>query len=166
MGIFATGFIPKGRKICTLQGEEIGIAELKRRYEAGIERLADPIQVAQRRYLDIDRPYIYFNHSCDPNAAYTGRCDLTALRDIEPGHEITFDYSTSENTWHGFGKHAHWEMECRCGHACCRGIITQFRYLGPDVQERYLQAKALPNFILRELRRDAARGRRPSMGVR
>lgn len=37
----------------------------------------------------------YMNHSCDPNCesdVVDGKILITALRDIEPGEELTFDY--------------------------------------------------------------------------
>ncbi len=34
----------------------------------------------------------YINHSCQPNAAARDRTVIYALRDIEPGEELTMDY--------------------------------------------------------------------------
>ena len=33
------------------------------------------------------------NHSCSPNAGFRGQIFLVALRAIEPGEELTFDYA-------------------------------------------------------------------------
>src|SRR5258708_4531054 len=46
-----------------------------------------------------DRPEVYqwrfLNHSCRPNAVIVRRV-LVAIRPIEPGEEINFDYNTTE----------------------------------------------------------------------
>jgi uncharacterized protein len=64
----------------------------------------------------------WFNHSCDPNTEVMARWDdeaqtvrawWVALRDIEIGEEITYDY--------GFA--AEVAEPCACGSASCRGVI-------------------------------------------
>lgn len=72
----------------------------------------------------------YINHSCDPNMAtlpdlYTS----IALRDIEPGEELTYDYATTDS------RHA--AFECFCGAANCRKVIRPTDWMLPKLQERY-----------------------------
>jgi SET domain-containing protein len=60
----------------------------------------------------------YINHSCEPNAFMKityGHILFIALRDIEPGEEITIDY---ESTLHSNKK------RCICGAPSCRGTIN------------------------------------------
>lgn len=52
-------------------------------------------------------PERYMNHSCDANTHVVGRSDI-ALRDIEPGEEITSDYLDME------------DFACNCGAKNCR----------------------------------------------
>jgi len=58
------------------------------------------------------------NHSCDPNCfsrqVGNGRVVLSAMRDIEPGEELTYDYRFSGDEM----------MKCRCGSASCRGVVN------------------------------------------
>jgi hypothetical protein len=70
------------------------------------------------------------NHSCEPNCGLLGATILIAMRDIEPGEEITFDYATSDGSDYD-------EFECACGTASCRGKITGRDWLLPDLQRRY-----------------------------
>ncbi|MGN6106210.1 MAG: SET domain-containing protein [Kofleriaceae bacterium] len=65
----------------------------------------------------------WFNHSCDPNTEVCSRWDAeqqtvvawwVALRDIEIGEEITYDY--------GFA--AEVAEPCACGSPRCRGVIV------------------------------------------
>ena len=41
----------------------------------------------------------YINHSSSPNACYYDTLEVIALRDIEPGEEITHDYSGDGSEW-------------------------------------------------------------------
>ena len=62
----------------------------------------------------------FINHSCDPNAevAWTGDiAALVAIRNIEPGEEITFDYGTVIPPGDNFA------FSCNCGAAKCRKVI-------------------------------------------
>jgi SET domain-containing protein len=77
--------------------------------------------------LEPGEPYRFLNHSCDPNCELLlidvededGRLLLpeiwlSALRDIEPGEELTIDY----------GWPAEQGIRCTCGSANCRGWIA------------------------------------------
>jgi hypothetical protein len=71
---------------------------------------------------------------------------LIALRPIETGEEIRFDYSTTMSA-------DHWTMECRCGQPTCRRVILDFHHLPPIMQNRYLQLGVVQRFIVNEVRR-------------
>jgi SET domain-containing protein len=70
------------------------------------------------------------NHSCDPSTWWSGSNSLVARRDIQPGEEVTYDYSTSDVD-HVF------EMECSCGSPRCRGTISNRDYLDPEWRKQY-----------------------------
>lgn len=67
------------------------------------------------------------NHSCDPNTQVLvrdvdgGHATLSAIKVIEPGEEITFDYAST------LEKGDPWTMKCRCGSPLCRGVIKPHR---------------------------------------
>ncbi len=67
---------------------------------------------------------------------------LIALRPIEAGEEIRFDYSTTMSD-------DHWTMECRCGEPICRRVVLDFHHLPPIAQNRYLQLGVVQRFIVR-----------------
>lgn len=76
------------------------------------------------------------NHSCDPNAGFRdGAAVLFALRDIAPGEEICWDYSTSISE-------AGWSLDCKCGATDCRGVVRPWPELLPAQRER-LRPRAL-----------------------
>ena len=122
-GCFAETPFTRWRKIAEYAGEKITNAEANRR--AGRERLRI-CAIDERWSLDGSRGgngTHYINHSCEPNAFMKityGHILFIALRDIEPGEEITIDY---ESTLHSDDK------RCICGAANCRGTINYIRKL-------------------------------------
>lgn len=58
------------------------------------------------------------NHSCDPNATFNDEGMLVALRDIEEGEEVTFNYLL-----HPIPA-SPWNFKCECGAASCLGWIN------------------------------------------
>lgn len=57
------------------------------------------------------------NHSCDPNASFDEGGLLVAVREIEPGEEITYDYVA-----HPLPA-SPWNFKCGCGAERCVGWI-------------------------------------------
>lgn len=75
-------------------------------------------------------PWRFVNHSCEPNAVLRGR-DFVALRAINAGEHITFNYNTTESDMAE-------PFDCRCGHDRCVGHIRGFAHLPPAEQARLL----------------------------
>ena len=75
------------------------------------------------------------NHSCMPNCGIrvneTGGHDFVAMKDINPGEEITFDYAM--RNYHV----DHFPKQCRCGSAQCRGEITGWKSLPAERKQAY-----------------------------
>jgi SET domain-containing protein len=119
MGCFSVAHFRRARKIAEYTGERISNAEANRR--AGRRRLRI-CAINNRWSLDGSRGgngTHYINHSCEPNAFMKILYDhilFIALRDIEPGEEITIDY---ESTLHSNKK------RCTCGAPSCRGTINK-----------------------------------------
>ena|SRR5258708_36541219 len=64
-------------------------------------------------FVLLQAPERFVNHSCDNNTVVEELCDI-ATRDIQPGEEITSNYSAD-----GAGQ----IFNCDCGAANCRKII-------------------------------------------
>lgn len=58
------------------------------------------------------------NHSCEPNASFNAEGMLVALREIEPGEEITYDYVA-----HPIPA-SPWNFQCGCKAQGCLGWIN------------------------------------------
>jgi uncharacterized protein len=72
----------------------------------------------------------FINHSCDPNLGLRGQITLVALRDIEVGEEVCFDYAMTDCTPYD-------EFECHCGSAICRGTVRGDDWKLPELWARY-----------------------------
>lgn len=75
-------------------------------------------------------PADFINHSCSPNCGMSGSTIVVALRDIEVGEAITYDYATSDGSDYD-------EFECACGSVVCRGKVTGYDWMLPELQLRY-----------------------------
>ena len=118
--------IKKGEFICFCEGKETSWEEQERRYIEGKDRLDDPLQISETKYIELDRPYIYFNHSCNPNSGIRGKNELIAINDINPGEEIVYDYSSVVWDERWVKEHGPWTMICGCKEKNCRKVIGDF----------------------------------------
>jgi len=141
-GLFAAQSFRPGQPILVLTGPVLDRAEV---LSLDGDR-AFALRIGPDEYLDTMPPGRYANHSCDPNAGIMNDRKLIALRAIEMGEEIRFDYSTTMSE-------GHWTMECRCGQPTCRRVILDFHHLPPITQNRYLQLGIVQRFIVNEVRR-------------
>lgn len=127
-------------------GEELnGMPPTVRRYS---------LQVEENQFLvslsDCEPPD-YVNHSCSPNAGLSGQITLVAMRDIQPGEEITYDYAMSDGSSYD-------EFTCSCGSPHCRGRVSGDDWRRPDLWQRYagyfspyLQRRIMSQEVLRAL---------------
>ena len=74
----------------------------------------------------------FINHSCDPNCGVNGQIALVAMRDIDAGEEINFDYAMVIT-----GSHEYYPLECLCGSDNCREVITSNDWMIGDLRHRY-----------------------------
>jgi uncharacterized protein len=129
LGVFAAKQIPKGARIIEYVGERVSHDEADRRYE---EKDANDSHtflfiVDSKTVIDagVDgNDARFFNHSCDPNCESTvekRRVFIEALRDIEPGTELTYDYQIHRED--DDPANIDEVFACRCGFPNCRGTM-------------------------------------------
>lgn len=151
VGVYASQTISKGTLICRMSGENIDFDELVNRVISGVEMASDPLATSMSTYIDLDETSRSFNHSCEPNAYIRSVNELVAIRNIEPGEEICFDYSTTmhypEERILSAGLEL-WSCSCNCGKAQCRKVIDQFKTLSEEQQSYYLQNGFMPDFMI------------------
>lgn len=96
-------------------------------------------------YLLLDGIDRYMNHACDPNTWWIDDDTLAACRTIEAGDEVTYDYATTEIS-------RPFELQCSCGAACCRGLVTHLDHLDPAWQAKY--GDHLPSHVRQSIRQN------------
>ncbi|HYZ77063.1 MAG TPA: SET domain-containing protein-lysine N-methyltransferase [Gaiellaceae bacterium] len=124
-GLFARRAFAEGETVVVLGGTIIDDAELARLRPHSSLAVGEGVNLMQ----DDDDPAQYGNHSCDPNVWLADEVTLVTRRPVQAGEELTVDYGTMTVV--------PWGMECRCGTANCRGIVTGDDSRRPDLQERY-----------------------------
>ena len=89
------------------------------------------IGIGKDRWIDPAEPFVYLNHSCEPNLSVRGKREMIALRDIAAGEELTFDYSITVDE-------LPWTMDCLCATPSCRKVVRAIQFLPPDMVASYL----------------------------
>jgi len=133
-GVFAIGKIKKDELITDFingPGKYINIKEADKLFDSGWDYM---LQVDDDTYFaatteDELEDTDFINHSCNPNCGIKGKIKIVAMRNIEHGEEITFDYAMSESS--------KYEFNCECGQSNCRKVITGDDWKKLDLQKKY-----------------------------
>ena len=128
-GVFATRRIKKGERIIEYLGERVSHEEADRRYESKEENDSHTFLfiVDSKTVIDagVDgNDARFFNHSCNPNCESVvekRRVYIEAIRAIEPGEEMTYDYQIYKEE--GDPENIDEVFACRCGFTNCRGTM-------------------------------------------
>ncbi len=129
LGAFATSPIPAGTRLIEYAGERLTPAEADARYPdvAGERHHTFLFAIDEDIVIDaaVDGNEARFiNHGCDPNcdAVIDGhRIWIDAIRDIEVGEELAYDYAYVLEERHSPA--AKRRFPCDCGASTCRGTI-------------------------------------------
>ncbi len=70
------------------------------------------------------------NHCCDANCGIVGQTVFVAMRDIEEGEELTFDYCMSESD-------PEYEFSLNCNKSVCRKKFSGNDWKKPELQKKY-----------------------------
>jgi len=122
LGCFTLVLLPARKKIALFAGELVrGRRQIKARLNG--QEAIKIIWLNERLAIDGavgGNETAYINHSCAPNAYMRivpgNKVAFFALRDIQPGEEITIDYRDVEHP-----------KVCQCGMAKCRSNLRQHR---------------------------------------
>lgn len=129
-GVFAREPIKKGELVVLWGGRIVSESELDHDMPDFNQRI---LQVEDGFYLETPvnlEPSDCFNHSCEPNLGFTGQIGLCAMRDIEAGEELNFDYAMCDGGPYD-------EFDCYCGSSLCRGRVAGTDWQRPELWERY-----------------------------
>ena len=129
LGAFALRRIHKGTRIVEYLGERVSHQEADRRYEGKEANDAHTFLfiVDSRTVIDagVDgNDARFLNHSCNPNCESViekRRVFIEAIRTIEPGEEMSYDYQIQREDDDPPGIEE--VFACRCGFPQCRGTM-------------------------------------------
>ena len=129
LGAFALRRIDKGTRIIEYLGERVSHREADRRYEGKDADDAHTFLFIVDARIVIDagvggNEARFLNHSCNPNCESViekRRVYIEALRTIEPGEEMTYDYQIQREEDDPPGIEE--VFACRCGFPQCRGTM-------------------------------------------
>ena len=129
LGVFATRRIRRGARIIEYVGERVSHAEADRRYQHkdAADNHTFLFIVDARTVIDAGvagNEARFVNHACKPNCESViehRRVFIDALRTIEPGEELTYDYQIQREADDPPDIDA--IFACRCGSEGCRGTM-------------------------------------------
>lgn len=130
-GAFAVRCIRKGTRIIEYTGERIPNEEADERYDDDSMDRHHTFLFSVDKKICIDATVIgsdarFINHSCDPNCEAVnddGRIFIEAIRTIQPGEELAYDYSFEHDG--RITKALREQYACHCGAENCRGTILK-----------------------------------------
>lgn len=141
-GVYAKQRIPKSRRVIEYVGDRVSHAEADRRYELKSEDDGHTFLfiVDGRTVIDAGvggNEARYINHGCDPNCetvTENRRIFIEAIRDIERGEELCYDYQL---TWESTDDPDELALyACRCGARKCRGTMLDVEPLDKKKKQK------------------------------
>ncbi|MBV8909177.1 MAG: SET domain-containing protein-lysine N-methyltransferase [Gammaproteobacteria bacterium] len=131
LGVFALERIPAGARIIEYVGERVSHAEADRRYRHKSARDSHTFLFIVDARIVIDagvggNEARFVNHACEPNCESVierRRVFIDAVRTIEPGEELTYDYRIEVDEPITRRERQMWA--CRCGSPRCRGTMLR-----------------------------------------
>jgi hypothetical protein len=126
--VYAASGFAEGDVLLEFTGRRLHADKVPSRMQGATDRF---VQVNADHYMGPSgRLDDLVNHSCAPNAGLRFTDDgvyLIAVREIAPGEEICWDYSTTLRA-------SNWHMLCQCKAPECRRVIGNFETLDAERQ--------------------------------
>jgi len=148
-GLFAIAPVAKGEVVCVKGGHIFDRATLHSMpdwYRAAEIQIAENLFIGPLSEAERVGSMIFSNHSCAPNIGVLGQIVFVAMRDIEPGEELTHDWAMTDDD--------DFEMECKCRSPGCRQIITGQDWRRQDLQQKY--RGYISAYLMEKIRRTLA----------
>ena len=133
-GVFTKKTIKRGEMVCNFEGSRGKIYSAQERIKNPRKWADYDIQIDENLFFGATKNSElelcdYINHSCDPNCGIEGSLKIVAMRNIEKGEELTFDYAMSESH--------HFRVKCNCNRVICRKVVTGDDWRKKEVRKRY-----------------------------
>src|SRR5262245_47435379 len=129
LGVFATRRIRVGRMLIPYLGQILTEADVRARYtdDDADDTHTFLFHLGRNRYVDAGvngNDARFINHSCDPNCEpelSDGVIWIRAIKNIQPGIELTYDYSLEIEKRTSRSRRNRYA--CHCGAPKCRGTM-------------------------------------------
>ena len=132
-GLFAESAIAKDEIVAVKGGHIVDGKTLREKITLRLGpveiQIDDDLFIAPVTEEERELSMLYSNHSCDPNLGMRGEITFVAMRDVSAGEELTHDWAMTDDD--------DCSMECNCGAANCRRILTGKDWQRPDLQKRF-----------------------------
>ncbi|HEX2207266.1 MAG TPA: SET domain-containing protein-lysine N-methyltransferase [Longimicrobium sp.] len=131
-GLVAVDAIAAGEVVGVKGGSVVTTEQLRalpERLQNSAVQITDDLHLVALTEDEYEAVMLFINHSCEPNVGFAGNVVLVAMRDVDPGEELTTDYAM-------FDDHEG-SMDCACGRPTCRKVVDGRDWMRPDLQERY-----------------------------
>ena len=132
-GLFARADIAKDEIVAVKGGHVIDRKTLRENVTPRLGpveiQIDDDLFIAPVTDDERELSMLYSNHSCEANIGMRGEITFVAMRDIRSGEELTHDWALTDDD--------DYSIECNCGAADCRKILTGKDWQRPDLQNRY-----------------------------
>jgi uncharacterized protein len=132
-GLFATADIAKDEIVAVKGGHIVDRKTLRERITPRLGpveiQIDDDLFIAPVTGQERELSMLYSNHLCDPNLGMRGEITFVAMRDIQAGEELTHDWAMTDDD--------DYSVECKCGAANCRKVLTGKDWRRLELQERY-----------------------------
>lgn len=131
LGAKAIDCIKKGETVAVLGGVIIHKNDMPKYWQkmgqVGIQ-IDDNFFICPTSRKELEETAV-FNHSCNPNCGFNGILCLVAIRDIQAGEELTFEYAMCETLIEPF--------DCGCCASTCRKKVCPEDWKGKELQTRF-----------------------------
>lgn len=149
LGIFATEPIKTNEIVAVKVGHVVQTEEMERITaeigDFGLQ-IHEDLFLTPRTKDEVDDMVVMINHSCDANVGFDGQVTYVAIKPIPADSELCHDYAMMRTT--------SYRLDCLCGAANCRGVVTGDDWALPEVQQAYGQY--FQPHILKRIRNDCA----------
>lgn len=124
--LVATVHISKDEEIVSFDGEMYSAEKIS---DLPKDIADHAIQFSEHQWRESTSIARYINHSCNPNCGIKNLFTLVAMRDIQKGEELLWDYDMTEDS--------DWRMTCLCGSENCRKVIGAFALVPQETRGKY-----------------------------
>ena len=132
-GLFATADIAKDEIVAVKGGHIVDRKTVREKITpvfGPVEiQIDDGLFIGPMTEEERELSMLYLNHSCDPNLGVRGEITFVAMRVIRAGEELTHDWAMTDDD--------DYSVDCNCGMANCRKVLTGKDWQRSDLQKRY-----------------------------